>query len=211
MTVLDRVDPGAARDAARQILRQREFRPERTPKPLAGPVQWIGDRLNGTADWLGTAIQDVLSWIFHLFPGVPGLILGVAICVALAAVVIWLIGRNRVRATRVDRSDETGSGEIEDPRSLERAADAATQDGQYALAVRLRYRAGLIRLDRADVIDLRPWNTSAHLTRRLDSRRFDRLTDTFDAVTYGAQPATNADAATARTEWPELVTEMKSR
>ena len=211
MTVLDRVDPGAARDAARQILRQREFRPERTPKPLAGPVQWIGDRLNGIADWLGNAIQDAFSWIFHLFPGVPGLILGVAICVALTAIVIWLIGRNRVRATRVDRSAESSPTEVEDPRRLERAADAATQDGHYALAVRLRYRAGLIRLDRADVIDLRPWNTSAHLTRRLDSRRFDRLTDTFDAVTYGAQPATNADAATARTEWPELVTEMKSR
>ena len=211
MTVLDRVDPGAARDAARQILRQREFRPERTPKPLAGPVQWIGDRLNGIADWLGNAIQDTFSWIFHLFPGVPGLILGVVICVGLAAIVIWLIGRNRVRTTRVDRSAESSPTEVEDPRRLERAADAATQDGHYALAVRLRYRAGLIRLDRADVIDLRPWNTSAHLTRRLDSRRFDRLTDTFDAVTYGAQPATNADAATARTEWPELVTEMKSR
>ena len=211
MTVLDRVDPGVARDAARQILRQREFQPERTPKPLAGPVQWIGDRFNGIADWLGSAIQDVFSWIFHLLPGVPGLILGVAICVVLAAIVVWLIGRNRVSATRVDRSHKPSSAEIEDPRSLERAADAATHDGQYALAVRLRYRAGLIRLDRADVIDLRPWNTSAHLTRRLDSRRFDRLTDTFDAVTYGAQPATNADAATARTEWPELVTEMKSR
>lgn len=211
MTVLDRVDPGAARDAARQILRQREFRPERTPKPLAGPVQWIGDRLNGIADWLGNAIQDAFSWIFHLFPGVPGFILGVVICVGLAAIVIWLIGRNRVHTTRVDRSAESSPTEVEDPRRLERAADAATQDGHYALAVRLRYRAGLIRLDRADVIDLRPWNTSAHLTRRLDSRRFDRLTDTFDAVTYGAQPATNADAATARTEWPELVTEMKSR
>ena len=211
MIIFDRVDPGAARDAARQILRQSEFRPERTPKPLAGPVQWIGDRLNGVADWLGTAIQDVFSWIFHLLPGVWGLILGVVICVALAAVVAWLIGRNRIRAARVDREGLPSSARLEDPRALERAADAATRDGQYALAVRLRYRAGLIRLDRADIIDLRPWNTSAHLTRRLDSRRFDRLTDTFDAVTYGAQPATNADAAIARTEWPELVTEMKSR
>ncbi|MEO6470054.1 MAG: DUF4129 domain-containing protein [Acidimicrobiia bacterium] len=211
MTVLARVDTDAARDAARQILRQREFQPERTPKPLGGPVQWIGDRLNGIADWLGTAIEDVFSWIFHLLPGVWGPILGVVICVALATVVVWLIGRNRVSATRADRESEAPSAQLEDPRGLEREADAAAQAGQYALAVRLRYRAGLIRLDRADVIDLRPWNTSAHLTRRLDSRRFDRLTDTFDAVTYGAQPATNADVAVARTEWPELVTEMKSR
>ena len=206
-----RVDPGGARDSAREILRRREFQPERAPKPLAGPVRWIGDRLNGIADWLGTAIQDVFDWIFHLLPGVWGLILGVVICVGLAAVVVWLIGRNRVSATRVDRGREKPSPEFDDPRVLERAADAAIQAGQYALAVRLRYRAGLIRLDRADVIDLQPWNTSAHLTRRLDSPRFDRLTDTFDAVTYGAQPATNADAAIARTEWPELLTEMKSR
>lgn len=211
MIRLTRVDPGGARDSARQILRRREFQPERAPKPLAGPVRWIGDRLNGIADWLGAAIQAVFDWIFHLLPGVWGLILGVVICVGLAAVVVWLIGRNRVSATRVDRGRENSSPEFEDPRALERAADSAIQGGQYALAVRLRYRAGLIRLDRADVIDLRPWNTSAHLTRRLDSRRFDRLTDTFDAVTYGAQPATNADAAIARTEWPELLTEMKSR
>ena len=211
MIRVTRVDPGAARDAAREILRRGEFQPERSPKPLAGPVQWIGDRLNGIADWLGHAIQDVFDWIFHLLPGAWGLILGVVICVGLAAVVVWLIGRNRVSATRVDRGRENSSPELEDPRALERAADSAIQGGQYVLAVRLRYRAGLIRLDRADVIDLRPWNTSAHLTRRLDSRRFDRLTDTFDAVTYGAQPATNADAAIARTEWPELLTEMKSR
>ena len=206
-----RVDPGGARDAARQILGRREFQPERAPKPLAGPVRWIGDRLNGIADWLGTAIKDVFSWIFQLLPGTWGLILGVMICVGLAAIVVWLIGRNRVNATRPDRPLTAGPEAPEDPRALERAADSATQAGQYSLAVRLRYRAGLIRLDRADVIDLRPWNTSAHLTRRLDSRRFDRLTDTFDAVAYGAAPATNADAATARTEWPELVAEMKSR
>lgn len=211
MIRVTRVEPGGARDAAREILRRREFRPERDPKPLAGPVRWIGDRLNGIADWLGQAIQDVFDWIFHLLPGVWGLIVGVAICVGLAAVVVWLIGRNRVRATRTDRPLTAGLEATEDPRALERAADAATQAGQYSLAVRLRYRAGLIRLDRADVIDLRPWNTSAHLTRRLDSRRFDRLTDTFDTITYGAQSATNSDDATARTEWPELLTEMKSR
>ena len=63
-----RVDPGGARDAARQILGRREFQPERAPKPLAGPVRWIGDRLNGIADWLGTAIGDVFDWIFKQGP-----------------------------------------------------------------------------------------------------------------------------------------------
>ena len=94
MIRVTRVDPGAARDAAREILRRGEFQPERSPKPLAGPVQWIGDRLNGIADWLGTAIGDVFSWIFELLPGVWGPILGVVICIALVATVVAVVTSN---------------------------------------------------------------------------------------------------------------------
>ncbi len=211
MTALVRVDPEGARDAAREILGRPEFRPERTPKPLAGPLRWIGDRLDGIADWIGNAIDDTFRWIFELLPGAWGTAVGIAICVAVAALVMWLIGRNRTSRHRAASATAPAARHAEDPRALEREADAATQAGQYSLAVRLRYRAGLIRLDRAAVIDLRPWNTSATLTRRLDSRRFDRLTDTFDAVVYGDQAATNAEAATARTEWPELLTEVRTR
>ena len=204
-------DPVGAQDAARRILSRREFRPERPPKPIEGPLRWISDRLNGIADWIGQAITDTFNWIFHLLPGVWGLALGIALCVGLAAFVVWLVGRNRQGLRRVVTRRSTPPARVEDPDELDRRADAATQAGEYGVAIRFRYRAGLIRLDRAAVIELRPWNTSSTLTRRLASPRFDRLTDTFDAVAYGGQAATNADASTARSEWPTLLAELHDR
>lgn len=204
------VDPAGARDAARTILGRREFRPEREPKPLEGPLRWVSDRLNGVANWIGRAISDTFSWIFDLFPGLAGTILGIAICVGLAAVVVALIVRNRAARQPAGPGAPGTAAAPDDPDALDRAADAATAAGEYATAIRLRYRAGLIRLDRAAVIDLRPWNTSATLMRRIGSSRFDDLTGTFEAVAYGGRTATNSDAASARTEWPTLLAEVRS-
>lgn len=204
------VDPAGARDAARSILGRREFRPEREPKPLEGPLRWVSDRLNGVADWIGQAISDTFRWIFDLVPGLAGTILGIAICVGLAAVVVALIVRNRGTRQGARPGGQPSASVPDDPDALDRAADTATAAGEYATAIRLRYRAGLVRLDRLAVIDLRPWNTSATLMRRIGSARFDDLTGTFEAVAYGGRIPTNADASSARTEWPNLLAEVRS-
>lgn len=204
------VDPSTARGAARSILRGREFRPEQPPKPLESPLRWLGDRLNGVADWIGNAFSSFFQWLFDLLPGIWGTIVGVIILVAIVAGVVWLLSRTP-RGRRALHRDDAEPAPREDPDQLEAAADAAARAGDYARAIRFRYRAGLIRLDEAAVINLRPWNTSATLARRIASPRFDRIAETFDAVTYGGEPASDDTDASARADWPALLAEVKHR
>ncbi len=204
------VDPGAARDSARSILRGNEFRPEQPPKPLESPLRWLGDRLNGIADWIGQAFSDFFRWLFDLLPGIWGTIVGVFILVVLIAAIVGLLVRTPYGRRTLRRTDPEHAP-VADPDELDAAADAAARAGDYSSAVRLRYLAGLIRLDHAAVIDLRPWNTSAALARRIGSPRFDRIAETFDAVAYGGAPATDETDSSARREWPALLAEVGPR
>ena len=206
------VSPGAARDAAREILSQREFRPEHSPKPLEGVVRWISDRLDGIVNAIGDFLRGLFQPLFRILPGDLGTVLGFALCIGIAALVIWLVSRNLVRnPKRAADHPSQGAQATDDPNELEAAAQRAERDEQFDLAIRYRYRAGLIRLDRAGVIELQPWNTAALLTRRVASPRFDRITDTFEAVTYGGRTANGSQANTVRAEWSTLLTEVGHR
>jgi hypothetical protein len=92
-----------------------------------------------------------------------------------------------------------------DPRALERRADEAEQRGDLDTALRLRFRAGLLRLDDAGAVRLGPGLTNAAISRTLRSPRFDELADDFDEVAYGGRSATETDVTTARSGWPEVV------
>ena len=205
------VDPNGARDAAREILNRREFRPEPSPKPLEGVVKWIGDRLNGIAEGIGDFFSGLFKPLFELLPGTWGIVVGFTICIAIAAFVIWLVSRNVVRPPKIAASDSPATERDIDPNDLEVAAQRAEREEQFDLAIRLRYRAGLIRLDRAGVIELQPWNTAALLTRAVASPRFDRITDTFEAITFGGRAATGTQVNTVRAEWSTLLTEVSHR
>ncbi len=206
------VSPGAARDAARQILSQRQFRPERSPKPLEGVLRWISDRIDGIADAIGDFLTGLFRPLFRILPGDFGIVLGFALCTGIAALVIWLVSRNVVRSPKPAADHPSQSSDVtDDPNELEAAAQRAEREQRFDLAIRYRYRAGLIRLDRAGVIELQPWNTAALLTRRVASPRFDRITDTFEAVTYGGRTANGSQANTVRAEWSTLLTEVIHR
>jgi hypothetical protein len=43
----------------------------------------------------------------------------------------------------------------------------------------------------------------------LGSSRFDRLARDFDEIVYGRRPPRPEDVAAARTEWPELLAEVR--
>jgi hypothetical protein len=101
--------------------------------------------------------------------------------------------------------------ESEDPDALERAADEAERDGDLARAVRLRFRAGLLRLGDRGAITYRPSVTTGEVRRTLGSARFDELAGTFEAVTYGGRPADRPDVDSARREWPRVLEESSQR
>ena len=99
----------------------------------------------------------------------------------------------------------------EDPRALERRADAAEAAGDLEAALRLRFRAGLLRLDARGAIEFRPSISTYEVRRALRSDDFDALAATFDDVVYGGRPPATDDLAAARERWPRVVRSIQER
>lgn len=191
------VDPAAAREAAREILAGRQYRPAPTPRPLRKQLTWLGDRLSKPLDWLG-----------DLFSHVPGNLL-LAIGLLTAGLAIAFIARKaRARAGAPDsrrRTHGAAADESEEPDVLERDADTAEREGRLDDALRLRFRAGLLRLGARGAIRYRPSVTTNEVRRVLGSDTFEELARTFEAVAYGGRDAAPPDLDTARREWPHVV------
>jgi hypothetical protein len=131
------------------------------------------------------------------------------VVVALAA---WAAVRlARRRTTREAALALAASGERSlDPKELERLADEAERRGDLEIALRLRFRAGLLRLGAAHAVELRAGLTTREARQALRNPRFDRLARTFDEVVYGRRPPERGDVETARTEWPQVVEEARA-
>lgn len=184
-------DPGAAQGEAERILEGDKYQENELPRPFRGVLEWLADGLRPVTDAIGSALEDV--------PGGPWLVVAL-VAVGVVALTWWLATRRRagveVVAPRWPLVDPSA-----DPEALDRAADAAERDGDHATAVRLRYEAGLVRLARAERIVLRPDTTARAVADELDDATLRRLTDTFEAVTYGGRPATATDAREASDGW----------
>jgi hypothetical protein len=197
------VDPETARERAQEILDERRFQKDAAPRPFRGPLQWIGDRLRPIAEWIGDVLGQVPWWAW----------LGIALAIVAAVItrVVFLAQRRMVTgADRLRRGDEM-FGESEDPDALERDADAAERDGDLDRALRLRFRAGLLRLGARGAIDYRPSVTTGEVRQVLGSETFDELARTFESVAYGGEPAQPPDVAAARREWPRVLDETRRR
>jgi hypothetical protein len=101
-------------------------------------------------------------------------------------------------------------GEELDPRRLEREAAAAERRGDYELALRLLFRAGLLRLHRAEAIEFRESMTTGDVARRLRLPEFDRLGTRFDEIAYGREPALKRDVESTREGWQAVLAEVRA-
>jgi Domain of unknown function (DUF4129) len=185
---------GDPRGDAREILSQRRFTGTRVPGPFRSLLDWLGDRLRS----LGNALDDLL-------PGGRSIVwiaLG-AVVAALAAIVARRTLTGRVRAAT--RAAAAAAPPRDDARELERRADAAEAAGDLEAALRLRFRAGLLRLGARGAIEFRPSISTYEVRRALRSADFDALAADFDDVVYGGRPAAPGDVENARRRWPEVV------
>jgi hypothetical protein len=197
------VDPDDARDSAREILSDRRFRSDPAPRPLRGPVQWVGER----ATSIGNGISSVLGKVpWELWLGLA--VLAVALLVAL---LVRSRGRRAIRDKKRADGVSVAPNAVDDPDALDREADAAEAAGDLDRAVRLRFRAGLLRLGRRGAIQYRSSVTTGEVRRTLRSNTFDDLALTFERVTYGGREASQPDVDTARREWPRVLTESAGR
>ena len=204
---LGAVDPEAARRVAEEILADPRYHPRQAPRPFAGFFRRIGELLVDPITRFFGAIGDLLPSV-----GSPPWV-----ALAVAVVVVAVILTVRLSAARGrQRFGQRGSAgllNIEglDADELERRADEAERHGDLDTALRLRFRAGLGRLDDAGVVRFRPGLTNTAVSRTLRSRDFDGLANDFDEVAYGGRPATPDDIAAARSAWPAVLETARSR
>ena len=202
LAVAGQVDPDRARDQAREILGGRRYKPADVPRPFEGALEWLGDRLRPIGDFFSRITESL-----------PGKILLATVLAGVVAVVALLVARRRA-ATSVaggGAGRRQSPDERADPGRLEREADAAERRGDFDASLRLRFRAGLLRLDRAGAIHFRPSITTGQVARRLRLRNFDDLAVRFDAVAYGGRHASATDLRSARAEWPRVLEQAAPR
>jgi hypothetical protein len=190
---------GAAepRREAQRVLEQRRYHGAELPRPFAGPLAWLGDKL-----------EPVLEWINGQGAYVPGgpLVLWMVLSVGVLLAAFTVTGTTiRRRALAIERERRAALPATDDPRALEREAERAERDGDWELAVRLRMRAGLLRLDRRKVIAYRPSLTTGEVARAVKSPAFREVGERFDAIAYGGRPAEQDDAEHARRGWAEVL------
>lgn len=187
----------AARAEARRILAERRFRPSRTPRPLRGVLRRLGG-------W----IRPVADPVRRLWEEVAGSFLWRAV---LVTAVVGVAALSSIRLVRRRNAAGVAQGTRErrrrqdDPDELERRADRAEREGHLDLAFRLRFRAGLLRLDVAGIVPWRPSLTTGQLTEEVRSPTLAELADAFDEITYGGRSAAPADLEAARTGWPRVL------
>jgi hypothetical protein len=193
---------GSAREDAARILDERRFQPESTPRPFRRPLEWLSAPVREAGQALGRAVQFLASPL----PGGEStfwVLLAVLVCIA-AVVVATRIARRRGDVA-VDAGRVSERGPKLDPRRLEREAAEAERRGELELALRLRFRAGLVRLGLARVIPLRDSLTTGDVKRTLQQPDFDRLANTFDEIVYGRRSPEPSDVEDARAGWPRVL------
>lgn len=182
---------------ADKILSGREYQFRRTPAPFRGILQTLGR-------WL-KPVFDAVERFFDVIWGNPASQIATAAVLLILFVLVARTVASRRRVQAVSRSFGRASGRAEDPAALDAAAEAAEQRGAFDLALRLRFRAGLIRLERAGritAVDRRP---TGALAEAIGSPPLARLGERFDAVAYGHEEATVDDIDTARSTFAELL------
>jgi hypothetical protein len=190
--------PHAARQAAQSILAEGRFHSSSVPDPLHGFLVWVGRLVSDPL----TGVNSVVNRLGSSFPG------GIAgLWVAAAVLVLVLAGAFAARRarTRLGRPQPGRARARQRPSELERAADRAEHEGHWDEAVRLRFRAGLLRLGERDGVHYPETTPNHSLARRLGSEPLEQLSSRFDEVVYGGDQATAADAERQRRTWPEVL------
>jgi Domain of unknown function (DUF4129) len=186
-----------SRREARAVLSERRFHGAELPRPLAGPLAWLGERLDPVVDWMNDRGARV--------PGGPLVLWTILAAGVLLAATTIASTTIRRRALAIERARKAALPPTDDPRVLEREAERAEREGDWERAVRLRFRAGLLRLDRRNVIAYRPSLTTGEVARAVGSPAFSEVGERFDAIAYGGRPAERDDAEHARRAWAEVL------
>ncbi|MDP1847699.1 MAG: DUF4129 domain-containing protein [Solirubrobacteraceae bacterium] len=198
-----------ARAEAREVLAQRRFQDNEVTAPLRSLRERIGSALREA----GRPFERAYDWVASWLPGGPPVLIALLAgsVLAVAAVIATRAGARRAGG-RFGAAGQTGPAGAErlSAARLREQAEQAERRGDLDLALRLRFRAGLVELDRRDIIALRPGLTNHELLRAVPSPTLEGLVDGFEAVAYGGRPAASDDVDEAREGWPRVVEEVRA-
>lgn len=204
----------AARRQAHEILSQPAYthvsRPP--PRPLAGVLHAIGRALifvfGPVFRWLRRELVDPvghgLTDVFGSFAPV----VAIGLLVLVGALVAVLLIRRRAGAPAGTGPTLTGAAGV-DPSELEREADRRAEAGDFAGAVRLRFEAGLRRLEQEGLLAEPDVRTGHQVAVRIGSPTFEGLAEQHEAIAYAAAPAGAPDDERAQRDWPVVPDEAR--
>lgn len=198
----------APRREASRILDSSKYKPAEPPRPLRGVIRRVGDWLEPVLAPIGRFFTRVGRFFAPLFDS--PLLLGL---LAFLVMVFAAIAASRMAARRNSAAEAAASGTAKgslktlDPRELDKEADQAEAAGDFERAFRLRFLAGVLRLDKAGAIDYRQSATTGQLVREVKSSTFSGLARSFDEIAYGGRGAQPDDVAKAKAEWPRVLQE----
>jgi hypothetical protein len=207
-TVIDRlegepVDVADVLDRIERILSNPIYAEEHETflQRILGPVYTWLERMIA---WAFDTVTEVVLWVLQIIGTDVFGIVGPIILVLIMALGIALLARRRAREIErratIERILELGT----DPSELEARAGDADEHGDHAEAIRLRFVAGLLRLDQSGMIDFYPGLSNGAISAQLGDPTFDRLAAQFDRVVYGRRAAGPQDSQQAAADWAAL-------
>jgi len=143
-------------------------------------------------------------------PSLPVALLIGILALAVAAIVAANMGRRTI-LEREEAADVLDGAERPRSRDLGREADEAEHRGDFAAAVRLRFRAGLVRLDELGSIELRPSLTASGAVRESGLEAIGALASPYEEIAFGGRAAAQSDAEAQRRGWTRVLEEARRR
>lgn len=187
-------EPPTIRRTAQEIVQRPEYQLEPGEDHGLTLLGWLLDLFW----WLMTPIRALFEALHAIWPPLAWLIiiLLLVILVALVAHIVYTF--KQALARRVPgRLDVGRDGAPPDPAALERQAREAASAGDYIGAVRLLFRASLVRLQQAERRPLRRGTTNRELLRRYQSspivEALRLFVEMIDRKWYGHETCTPTD------------------
>jgi hypothetical protein len=188
-------DAESIRQTAGEVLARDEYDLGRVANREPGMVweflSWIWEKLVAFSQ-LAQGLPTPLRWLLYL------------VLTALLVLLVWHIGYTLSRGLRVrERAPRAAQGgRSRDPRELERLAEEAFGRDEYVEAVRLLFRAAILRLENAEQRSMRPGLTNRELLRRYRATpvhsALRQFVEVLDLAWYGGHECRLADYQACR-------------
>jgi hypothetical protein len=162
-----------------------------------------------------------IVWLFEAMEGMPiflrilVIVLLVIVLLALSVHIVWtLIAALRPGAVR-GLGSPVARQEAIDPRELEQQAERAASSGEHLDAIRLLFRAALLRIEQAEQRKLRIGMTNRELLRRYSASALGEplqlFVETIDRKWYGKQVCEAAEYELCREGYTRISTLTQRR